>query len=506
MMKQTQEQLKITQGLPRIVAQASIEGDLELPAGSADMGSILSVEAYPDIQSAEAVEDGVVMDGTADITVLYVDTEGSPEGITLTTGFKHTAQAAGVTPGMDVEAEPQIVNLTYEMTGPRSITVQAVVEMDIAAQGERDVSVMQNAAADGLQLLAQRRPVPDRCCMQSSSTVVREDIAVAQGEPPAVRVLSCRGWSRVNSSRFEDRRLIVRGTLFLTITYATANPRRPAAQVVRSLPFEQMLPMDGCTSCDRKRVRSFVRDANCRMEDEGRVFAAAATIVVSARCCDMRMLETVADAYSTQRRIGVTPIDIGYQGNPVEAGGPVSLREMAPVPEGMPAMEEPMFILATPMVTGKMATEGALSVEGLVTCRVVYLTQEGMLAAYPVEVPFMSQMRAEGAEDGMDVAAKAMVEQVSMGMNGELRIELQIEAQAAGMERMTAVAELSEEGELETGRGIIVHFTGETDTPWSIAKEYALTPEELAKMNPGMKGEVAMGQKIIIFKPFEMPM
>lgn len=506
MMKQTQEQLKITQVLPRIVAQASIDGDLELPAGSADMGSILTVEAYPDIQSAEAVEGGVVMDGTADITVLYVDTEGNPEGITLTTGFKHTAQAPGVTPGMDVDADPQVISLTYDMKDPRSLSVQAVVEMDISAQGEKDVSVMQNAAADGLQLLAQRRPVPDRCCTQSSSTVVREDVAIAQGEPPAIRVLSCRGYSRVNTSRFEDHRLIVRGTLFLTIMYATANPRRPVAQTTRSLPFEQMLMMDGCTSCDRKRVRSFVRDANCRMEDEGRVFSTAATIVVNARCCDMRMLETVADAYSTQRRVGVTPVDIGWQGNPVEASGAVSLREMAPVPEGMPEMEEPMFILATPMVTGKMATESMISVEGLVMCKVVYMTQDGMLAAYPVEVPFMSQMRADGAMDGMDIEAKVMVEQVSMGMNGELRIEMQVEARAAGMEKMTAVSELSDEGELETGRGIIVHFTGENDTPWSIAKEYALTPDELAKMNPGMKDEAVVGQKIIIFKPFEMPM
>ncbi|MDP2892616.1 MAG: DUF3794 domain-containing protein [Bacillota bacterium] len=503
-MKQNHELLEMTQMVPAVTAQASIEGAMTVPEGMPDMASVLSVEARAQIESAEPVENGVMMEGEAEFTIIYTDAENEPYSFTMTTGFKHSMQMPGAKPGMDADVDARITELSYTLKDGRTISSQAVVEIEVSMQSEEQESVLSSAADEALQVQTRRVQVPGKCCTASAVHLARDDAAIPQGEPRARRVLFCGGIARVLASVFEQGKLIVRGTLRVTIIYATGEKRRPIVQFVHNIPFEHMLTMEGCRECARKRVRARVRDSDCRIEDEGRVLRIESTVFINGRCCNLLLAETIVDAYSTKQKIGLDTVDMSWQSEAAEADGRLSMREAAPVPENMPAMGELLFVSARPVVTAGKAMENSVSVEGLVQCRIIYTSDEGKMASYAVDAPFVINMTAEGAGEGMGVAAEVVVEQAGVGPSGELRIELSCHATVTKEEKETAVSAIRDEGLLEAASGIAVHFAGESDTFWSVAKEYAVTMEQLMDTNPQLsEGRFSSGQKVTIFKPYE---
>ncbi len=495
--------LSIERVAGRTRAQAMVEGEIMPPAGKAGMANVLSVEGRAAVNSLEALENRLSMDGTIELFVMYVGDDEKVGGFTSSSGFKHSVEVQGVAPGMRAGAVPSLQSLDFTLSDERSLRVRAVIDLDCTVVEKAVIDAMQGASdIKDLEIKALELKLLESGEDVDTNQALRENVRIPQGLPPLGAVLYSTANPRITSLSIEDSKAAVEGEVrIMTLYTSDDDSHAPLTQVQHTLPFGQIVSID--PNAKEAGVDLCVRDIKViPAEDENRnILEIEAMLGMKITPKKRVVARALTDAYSPSRNVSAIQNRFELRQGVAEGTGRCMIRDSVAVPEGMPTAMRALYLTACPVITNAEAVEDRLALSGVLFSRVVYACREGKLHGFSAELPLRAEIEVPGMTDNMEAAASALCESAVVSGSGDaLDVKITLECTGKGFttDRANILTGL-EELELENREaGVMVYFTGKGETRWDIAKRFRIPQSELQACNPDLPEHLQSGEKVLL--------
>ncbi len=214
----------------------------------------------------------------------------------------------------------------------------------------------------------------------------------------------------------------------------------------------------------------------------------------------------VIDAYSVTNELNVVGNSVNVCYN--SGTGVISERVegCVTIGENLPAVDNIYAVSACALdVTRAVALDGKLTLEGVVTCNVLYYNlSSAEKNSAVIELPFSITANANVSKE-CDCYARGEVTAVNVKIKraNELDVKADItvyyESVVSDVKYVISEISLGEERALPQG-AIAVHVTRQNETLWDVAKALSTTTEVIMQQNPNLKEPLSVGDKVILYR------
>ncbi len=473
------------------------------PAGKAGMANVLSVEGRAAVNSLEALENRLSMDGTIELFVMYLDEEDKVGGFTSSSGFKHCVDVQGIAPGMRANAAPSLQSLDFTLSDERTLRVRAIIDLDCTVEERAMVDAMQGAAdIKDLEIKALELKLLESGEIVDCNTTLRENVRIPQGMPAIGSLLYSTANPRITSLSIEEGKAAVEGEVRVMTLYTSDDTSHaPLTQVLHTLPFGQIVTID--PEAREAGVDLAVREIKVvPADDENRnILELEVPLALKVTPKKRVVARALTDAYSPSRNVCAIQNHFELRQGKAEGSGRCMVRDSVAVPEGMPAAARALYLTARPVITNCEPVEDRLAISGVLFTRVVYCCREGRLHGFGTELPLRCEIEAPGMNEYMEASATAQCESATVSGSGDA-LDVKITLECAGKGYTTDKANILtglEELEVENREaGVMVYFTGRGETRWDIAKRFRIPQSELLACNPNLPENLQSGEKVLL--------
>ncbi len=487
-------------------AQAVVEGEITLPGGLREEARVLHVGGMAVLQSSEAMQDRVNIEGKVVFHVLY--TQGDPDkilSIEAAADFSHPVDIAGALPKMLDRTEAAVEHMEASCYNGR-MSLKAILLLSTRVLSPTPVSVVTGIQdVNGLETQAQSLPVQRTVAQGVGDSFLREEFELAD----ALQVqdtLFGTAQAAITDVSGGQGRANVSGNVQLEVYHTSDMPNRPLVVTHHTIPFEQAVDLNG-QSGDLLDGDIAVTDVAVVSQDAGdgsRILRCEVQLKSNVWSDVKENMTVLDDAYTTAgndlalstRR--VTFRDGDSRGQAAESG-----KLMLMLPEGSQAARTVLAGFATPIMTGKEQVGGRLTVEGILEITLLYMTDDSQTPiTLSMEEPFrMTFALKTEPEDFVSLEASDVNVSGITSDRVEMKYILRVKSNGVSTQSQDVVTDAEQIPAVKTSGGIALYYVQPGEGLWDIARHYRIKREQLLSLNPAIaEGELQPGQSIMVFK------
>lgn len=479
-----------------VTGQAVVEARL-LPSGFT-VGRVLSASADVSVVPGEVFTGEVRYGGKVNFRVLVTDGEGVCRSLDYMAEFSDKLSGDGITANTQPFLSASVIDTDIVLATEHEIKLACVVEVGLFEIAGDAVNCL-TSGGDGIYTH------DDRLDFTRLSGKGSETFAVSD-------TVSVEDWDEILS--VEPRCVILkRGCDIDTVraegvVVADIMGRRGNEVIClrQETPFTAELSCAGAHSSDICTVNVCLQSAKSELTfGDSTAVVLDYTLGFTFATFTEDVLDPVCDAFSVTNELLISGqsikvcVPLPDQTFFERVEGKVSLDDT------MPAVDEVTAVCGSRLsITGAVAGEGKLTVDGVVSCGIVYSAEDGTRASAAVELPFSITVSAP-LENGDTVTATGIVSGVNVKLrtNGEIEVKADIAVQYAACRTRTqyVITELAlgEERALPTG-AVAIHIARKGETLWDAAKALGTTPENVLLQNPGIVLPLSGGERVLSYR------
>ena len=433
--------------------------------------------------------------GSVVYNLIYTDGEGQLCSTELTSEYEFAVPLTGDAEEDAVSAVPRIETVNCRLSGPRRLSLRALLRARIHVFAEESAEGEEIAVGEDCRTLH----FLDRSMAVRYYTAegigVGDTLPLDGMTPEQVRVISCEAQPLVRECRISPEGIVCRGELWVRVLCVGAGA---PLSISKKLPFEGTVPTDESAEADALcTAYACCTSVGCTPEagsDGGTVLALDIALTLFAETAQNRPIELLRDLYSTQhltacsyKQLALTSL-VGMTGGNFSVGGSVSRAEANA--DGVTAVLDCRAICD---MEDTSFARGIVTVNG--SCRVELLVSSAPAGEGTVEystvsfrTPFRSEvdMRAANAESGRVECRCAWLGGVGRIEGDRLSFDGEIAVWARVTDTHTVTVldrcAVDEEPLVREGATVIVCYP-EGESLWEIGRRYHVTPEHIAEMN-----------------------
>ncbi len=504
-MKCLRENLQMERLVGSAQGQAAVEGEITLPGGLREEARVLSAGAMVVLDSVEAQQDKVVLEGRVVFHALYTQGDpGKPQAMEASADFTHTLDLPGAQARMLCRGDAAVEHVEAAAYSGR-LSLKAILQTRCRVLSTQPVAVLTGiTGVEGLEQRTRTLSLKRTVAQGQAEALLREEFDLPEGLQ-ITQTLYGTAMPRVTEITGGLGRAGVSGTVALEVYHASETPGKPLCVTRHSLPFDQAVELAG-EDGELLDGRAVVKDVAVVSQEgaEGERTLRVEVLLGITAWADRREDVTVLqDAYTTAGedvRLARTSVRCRVEDHEVQAAESGKL--MLLLPEGSPAARTVLCGFAVPVLTGREQIGGRLTVEGMLEVTLLYMTDD---SDAPVTVfqeePFRLTFAAESAPEDFLTLTVGEVD-VSAITSDRVEMKYILHLRGSGMETQeAALATEAERVEAEPpSESLILYFTQPGEGTWDIARRYRLPRAQLTEMNPGLeKTEPAPGQSVVVW-------
>ena len=295
------EELRVKEQIVNMMVEQSIELDYMLPDYCPEIFKVLRARMQPSILSERISGNRLLIEGVADITVLYLgENSGKLNRIEQKQAFTKTVELGQDCEGAFVSIRAKCDSFHCRAQNSRRLELRGVVSLGIAVYQNRAV----RAVCDCPELQLHRRPVTacDRKFYASREFTVKEELRVGDSRPAIREIVDYTAHAAFLEQKLLADKVICKGELHLHTVYLGETPEQPEI-LEHTIPLSQIMDCQGIDEEDLCICRFEVvkYDLDLQMEEDGSctVFSVEVGIRVYCEAARNREIMTVDDCYST---------------------------------------------------------------------------------------------------------------------------------------------------------------------------------------------------------------
>ena len=287
--------------------EQSVDTELTLPDYCPDIGRLLKCRLVPMITSRRVNFDSLEVEGTARISVIYLDDRDKKiRCCDREYPFKAALPYDDVTENVKLLADARVDYVNCRAVSQRKLDIHGAFTVRMTAIRCRQDDLITDLEGESLRLRRESRDISDLVCCAQTGFDLSEAIELSEGKPPISSIIRSEAVLCVEEVRHTPGKLTVKGSALFTMVYCTEEDDAPE-RMDYVIPFNQFFDVQGidedcrsdlALSCD-------ALDVSMRTDSDGEYRRVDVDIRVTA---DVRVyrdasVSWVSDAYSVDYEI-----------------------------------------------------------------------------------------------------------------------------------------------------------------------------------------------------------
>lgn len=428
--------------------------------------------------------------GACRYDILYMGPDGAPYSATeegsyafsvpleLPNGF----DAAGI----EITAEPMVDAVISRVTGPRKLSIRCRMRARVCGYGEKEMGVhLKGEDDEGERILRLCTPVEGGRVLTGGNETL-ELSEVVENERGDLRLVATHGEVFLPEVSAASDTIRCRGEAVITLLYCMEGEEALPLTVVRRIPFEKEIPLEGVTPDCHARATGAISEIRAGVEEEKTLLDVCVALSAEAQtgedfalCEDLFLPGKVAvPTYSEERfwRAGLC----GNRNFSVSG-------EVNPVEHGAAADAAIVLAVADADVKEKGSAEGRVTLSGNLNCHVLY-RHGGEYGVMEAVLPWRTVM--EGCGDDMQLSLSVPIVRVTP-VRDVWRVDAEIQLSMRGVCRNSGrvLSAMEFQPAAPAARSDVeICYPARGETLWKVGKRYGISPDDLAAAN-GLSAE-----------------
>lgn len=510
------EGIKVNQLIGEDSTQTVVENDIIVPDVKPDIASILLADGEIFINSTEAMQDKVLVNGTIRYNILYVsdEAEGAVKSINSNSNFSYALDIENTRQSMKCRAKCDIEHIDYEVLNGRKINVKVILSISGKVYEEIEYEIANDLRGlEDIQVLREKADINVYLGSTELSCRISEGLEVPSGKPTIRELL--RNDVKISGKDFKvtEGRIIAKGELNISTLYVGDDEERSIQFMEHEVPFTQFIDLDGIddnSMCDIElRVTDIQFDPAEDSDGELRMLSGEVGLSIFASAYNKRSLDVIEDAYSPQIRISLEKEPFNMEDVVTETRGQVVIKDNISIYGDKPEIAELFNVISKPSLSEYRVMDDKVMLEGVVRNNLLYLANNDQqpILCHQQEIPFKQVIEVKGIKDDMSCEMDLDVDHCNYSMISgnevEIRLVIGVTVKVINKINIPQISKVNEnpidENKLTSRPSLIIYFSQPGDSLWKIAKKYCITMEEIQKANSmGENESILPGQQVII--------
>ena len=279
-----------------------LSGDFVLPEYCPDVAVVLKCQITPYVASRQWNGDQLVLDGTALLRVLYLDEERQcVREAEFTQPISCSLRGDGDAQGAMVQLSltPEYVNC--RATSPRRLEVRGAFTVHAWALKTQEMVLLDSQQEEGLYMQTATMQINAPKAWAERMTVVSEILDFTGDLPEAEQLLGGHCQAVVQECKLLSGKAIVKGQLYMHQLYTDDSSRGTTHVLDYTLPFSQILDVDGAMDGDLATAEVLLLSDTQRtaLNDAGQngALELTAKLLIQVQVYSSEEIRLVTDAY-----------------------------------------------------------------------------------------------------------------------------------------------------------------------------------------------------------------
>ncbi len=482
-----------------------IDVDFTLPDYCPDISKIFKCKAVVRIISKGINGKNITIDGNALITLLYCDKDNnlcSYEYLYPFNKIKEIPEEV-TSANLTVCAKCDYINCRA-VTG-RKVDIHGAASLNIRVFKRASNQIVSDYDGDSIELKRITAPATVPMAYREKYLVIEEEISIGNTAAPILKVLRCDAAPTVSECRIMSDKIIVKGDMALTVLYCAEGIRAPQA-LKTSIPFSQVVEMAGITElceCDIKteiatlEIKPFaIAGGECRN------FEINAKLLLKCESYCMNEISVIEDAFSTRFETEVTKKSLLFNRICDTVNESCNIKKNVELSENIISVVDVWCEVQSKKVRFE---NGKICLNATLLASMLVCDSEDNVFFY--EKPIDFEWKKDTACESESLSFEPLIEVTTVGftiLNAsciEIRTELTLTGAVYEKSDVSLITDL----EVKTDKpcsckkrgGMIICFTLNNESLWSIARKYNASIEELMAINE-LDSQDISGKKLLL--------
>ncbi len=483
-----------------------VDMDISLPDYCPDIQRILKCQVYPRITSRSVMGDRLMLDGSFNVKIFYLDPEGknvrscdSGDSFSSEIALKQPADNA------QVSAFARVEYINCRATSPRRLDVHGAFSLcaKVVAPGQDEM--VGNISGDDIEQKKDTVPFNQLAGLAQQQFSVDEVLELGSGKPPADSIMRSDAFAVLQDFKITVGKLMLKGETCVKFLYLPTGENPSPETMEYSIPFTQMVDCDGVTEDCLCSIRLNVLDVQAQIKNDysgdKTFFDTQVKVMATAQAFRRTDVTVVSDAFSKK-------FDLQVESKPKTLDNLSELAGDTFVNRSDIALED-NTVSKVLDIWSEMANasadvaEGQLAFKGKYNLCVLAIGGDGTPVYFERLIDF-EYSRACGASGDVRCEAEVSVGGISYRITGgsiETKAELRLSAEIYTKFTFKAIASVSADETKPTpndpAASLCLYFAGAGESIWNIARAYRTSPDSIRSEN-GLSGETVENKGMLL--------
>lgn len=284
--------------------ECGVGGSFTLPDYCADIATVMTCIMTPHLQGRQWSGDRFIVDGTADVRILYLDEERCRvHSVEFTMPFDCECKSEYARDSVPVTVELTTRYVNWRVLNPRSIEIRGAVILDMFGNTFSEMNVLDVNSCD-MEVKTYSAMVSSPMCSSEKILTVSEQLEFPQDHPAAELLLGGHCEAVVTECKLLFGKAIVKGNLCIHQLYASSVESGDTRCLDFVVPFSQIMDIEDCAENQTHSVIvSCLSDTErCLVGPDGELTILEVTAKLLVQLCvwQHETADLLLDAYHTK--------------------------------------------------------------------------------------------------------------------------------------------------------------------------------------------------------------
>jgi hypothetical protein len=483
-----------------------VDIDINLPDYCPDIQRILKCQIYPKISSQSVTGDRLMLDGSYDVKIFYLDPDGkcvrcceTDDSFSAEIALKQQAENALIL------ASPRVEYVNCRASSPRRLNVHGAFSLcaKVISTGQEDI--VSNVAGDDIEQQKLQVPISQLVGFAQQQFSVDEVLELGQGKPPVDSIVRADAYVNLQEFKIASGKLMTKGEANVKFLYMTAGETSTLETMEYSIPFTQMLDCAGAADDSLCVVRLMVTGVEAQIKSdysgEKFYFDTQIKIHASAQAYQKKETSLVSDIYSRKYELNIDAKQKVLDN--ISEILKDSLTHKAEISMDDNPVGKIIDVWSEMANAEAQGAEGKITLNGKYSLCVLALNTEGTPFYFERLIDFDHEMPCTSTGElkcSADVSVGAVSYRIS-GTGIEVKTELRIRTEVLQRISYKAVAAVTADETKPLSRDenspLCLYFADAGESLWNIAREYRTSAEEIKAEN-GLSGDAVENRGMLL--------
>lgn len=498
----------------RLTNQFMLDEDFNVPDSKNDVEKIVMSDGHVRIDEVKPVENYLRVQGKVEFQVLYV-AEGFEPTFSCLEGKIPFVEMVYTEDGGDknLDIKSVRVELNTNMVHSRKLRIKAMVELELESQKQNVEEIPTDVEADGKIFKRQEKMDLLKLHTSKKDTYRIKEELVLPGTKETIGVML---WNDIVNRKLDTKlavdELQLSGELLAFCFYES--PDGKIDWIEQTVPYQGRVECYGVDETMYHHVQANLEEvhADIRVDEDGemRIVGIEGTLQVCIAVYEEEQVDILEDMYSLESNCVLETKDVEYEQLVLQNNSKCKVMERLTIPELKNEILQICHSSGAIHVDRTVVREDGVLVEGALYISFLFVRANDNMPfdTWQGVVPFSHLMECQEAEENLTFHISAILEQLSITLQGGDEIEVKAALAFHGFFKRNGMRKMIQEvkvlplsmEEIEKRPSIVGYIVKPEDDLWSLAKRYSTSVDAIKELNDVSGEKLKAGDRLLIFK------